>query len=62
MSRAARKPKAHFELASMSMEDLNAEIKYLEIRKGVAGTSTVAKLFAKEIALAKRVRKSRQGA
>jgi hypothetical protein len=50
MSRAARKPKTKIELEAMSLDQLNAELKYLRVREQGAGASSVGKLFAKEIA------------
>ena len=43
----------------MSLEQLNAELRYLRVRQHDAGTSVVAKLFGKEIALVETVRLQR---
>ena len=61
MSRAARKPKSRKEIDEMTLEQLNAELKYLRIRVKVAGTSALAKLFQKEIAAILKVRERNFG-
>jgi|GEM_PF-5288176 len=45
----------------MTLEQLNAELKYLRIRVKVAGTSALAKLFQKEIAAILKVRERNFG-
>jgi hypothetical protein len=61
MSRAARNPKAKTELEGMSLEQLNAELKYLRARMHGAGASSVGRLFAKEIAAVEAARVKRFG-
>ena len=61
MSRAARKPKTKTELEAMSLEQLNAELKYLRVRTHSTGASSAAKLFAKEIADVEAARLKRFG-
>ena len=60
MSRAARKPKTRAELQSMSLEQLNAELKYLRMRLRYAG-SVLEKAFRKEIAAVENARLRRFG-
>jgi hypothetical protein len=59
VSRAARRPKTKSELEQLSLAQLNAELKYLQIRRNLAGTSPAAKAFQKEIDAVKRVRDAR---
>jgi len=61
MSRAARRPKTKSELEQLSLGQLNAELKYLRIRRDLVGTGRVAKLFQKEIDAVERVRETRFG-
>jgi hypothetical protein len=59
MSRAARKPKTKDELEAMSLEQLNAELKYLRDRQHEVGGGALAKAFGKEIASAEIARERR---
>jgi len=43
----------------MSLDELNAELKYLQLRVKVAGSSPLRKAFRKEIDLVTRVRDRR---
>jgi hypothetical protein len=61
MSRAARRPKTKAELEQMSLEAINAELKYLRARQRYAGNATVAQWFDKEIVAAETVRLRRFG-
>ena len=61
MSRAARKPKTKDELQAMSLEQLDAELRYLRTRRRECAPSVVAKLFGKEIAAIEAVRLRRFG-
>jgi hypothetical protein len=45
----------------MTVDELNAHLKYLEFRASIAGTAPVAKAFRKEIATAQRIRRARFG-
>ena len=60
MSRAVHRPKTREELERFSLEELNAEIAYLEMRaKHAAGV--VLKAFRKQLGAATRVRDRRFG-
>ena len=61
MSRAVRKPKTKAELQSMSLEQLNAELKYLRMREHASAPFVSAELFRKEISLVERIRMQRFG-
>jgi hypothetical protein len=61
VSRAKRIAKTKQELESISLESLNEEIKYLEMRRDYVGTGTVARGFQKEINAARNARLRRFG-
>lgn len=61
MSRAVRKPVTRDELQSLSLDELNATLKYLANRQRIAGSSAVGKAFRKEIAIVEEVRLKRFG-
>lgn len=61
MSRAARKPKTRSELEQLSLVQLNAELKHLQVRRDLAGSGRVAKTFQQEIDAVERVREARFG-
>ncbi|HYO76117.1 MAG TPA: hypothetical protein VE010_06600 [Thermoanaerobaculia bacterium] len=60
MSRAARRPKTVAELESMSLDELNAALSYLDLRVRTSGAS-VLKDYEKEIAALERARQNRFG-
>jgi hypothetical protein len=51
MSRAVRKPKTEVELDRMTVDELNAHLKDLQLRASIAGTGPVAKAFKKRLRL-----------
>jgi len=60
MSRAVHRPKTREELEQFSLEQLDAEIAYLEMRAKHAG-GVVLKAFRKQLATVNRVRDRRFG-
>jgi hypothetical protein len=61
MARAARLPKTKEQLLLMSLDELNAEIRYLQMRENVVGTSVVQKAFRKDRELIERIREQQYG-
>lgn len=61
MARAARLPKTKEQLLQMSLDELNAEIRYLHMREKVAGTSVVQRSFRKEREVVERIREQQYG-
>ena len=61
MARAVRLPKTKEQLQQMSLDELNAEIRYLQMREKVAGTSVVQKSFRKEREVIERIREQQYG-
>jgi hypothetical protein len=59
MSRAAEPRKTKSQLRKLSLVQLDAEIRHLEQRGEIAGTSIVGKLIRKQRENAERVRKER---
>jgi hypothetical protein len=61
MARAVRLPKTKEQLLQMSLEELKAEIEYLQMRENVAGAGTVRKSFRKEREVVERIRERQYG-
>ncbi len=61
MARAVRTPKTKTQLMQMSLDELNAEIRYLQTRENVAGTGVVQKSFRKEREVVERIREQQYG-
>jgi hypothetical protein len=61
MPRAVRQPATRANLANLTLEQLNARLDEVRTRQQLAGTSVVAKSYAKERALIERAREERFG-
>ncbi|HJT62285.1 MAG TPA: hypothetical protein VJ797_11470 [Burkholderiales bacterium] len=61
MARAARSPKTKDQLRELSLVELNAEIRDLQLRESIAGSSVLRKAFRKEREIAERIREEQFG-